>query len=326
MTKTELPTKKDYENAVNELKQLNEELFYDDFKIKIKDLKRYIEQLAFSHSTDFKSEAENIVSRANSLCYQIETQQVEMGELLESYQREVVQKNQEFLEDERKQLLFVYEELQKSIHAFTKQTVKLQQGVEKNNKDLVEQVIEAISSVSDHITEFVQKLTISDEKNREFLEQNRAYVTLAKKQIVETEQKLIANTETLQQMDERWTQLLKSYEAKLQTHEQGLKNILVVREEALINKLTHQHDTWVIQQFDHNETHKAEILEWHEKVAALLKAQSKQTEDILESISKNISSKKDLERAEKKNSLKINILLAAVAVEAILMGVQFFIR
>ena len=31
MTKTELPTKNDYKNAINELKTLNNEIFYDDF-------------------------------------------------------------------------------------------------------------------------------------------------------------------------------------------------------------------------------------------------------------------------------------------------------
>jgi hypothetical protein len=325
MIKTELPTKNDYENAVNELKRLNEELFYDDFKMKIKNLESHLEQLASSNANDFKNEAENIVSQANLLFRQIETQQLEMSGLLEKYQSTSIQQNQEFLEYERTQLLFVYEELQKSIHLFTEQTVKLQQDVEGNNRYLVEQAVEAVSSVSDHITEFVQQLSLSDEKNREFLEQNRAYATLAKTQIVETEQKLASNAATLQQMDERWEQLLKSYEAKLQTHEQGLKNLLVVREEALINKVTHQHDNWIIKQFDRDEAHKAEILEWHEKVATLLKVQGKQNEEILESISTNMSSKEDLERVQKRQALKTNILLAVVAIEAILIGAQFFI-
>lgn len=324
MIKTELPTKKDYENAVNELKKLNEELFYDDFKTKMKHLESHLEQLAFSNATNFKNEAENIVSQANTLFQQIEIQQVEMRDLLEKYQSATMQKNQEFLEYERTQLLFVYEELQKNIHLFTERTVKLQQDVENNNKYLVEQAVEAVSSVSDHITEFVQKLALSDEKNREFLEQNRAYVTLAKKQIIETEQTLAANAAALQQMDERWEQLLKSYEAKLQTHEQGLKNLLVVREEALINKVTHQHDNWIIKQFDNDEAHRTEILKWHEKVAALLKVQSKQNEEMLDSISTNMFSKEDLESVQRKQALKTNILLAVVAIEAILIGVQFF--
>lgn len=325
MIKTELPTKIDYENAVNELKKLNEELFYDDFKMKVKHLESHLEQLAFQNANDFKSEAQSITSQARLLLHQIETQQVEMRELLEKSQSETIQQNQGFLEHERTQLLFVYEELQKSIHLFTEQTEKLQQDIENNNRYLVEQAVEAVSSVSDHITEFVQQLSLSDEKNREFLEQNRAYATLAKTQIVETEQKLASNAATLQQMDERWEQLLKSYEAKLQTHEQGLKNLLVVREEALINKVTHQHDNWIIKQFDRDEAHKAEILAWHEKVATLLKVQSRQNEEMLESISTNMTSKEDLEKVQKKQTLKTNILLAAVTIEAILIGIQFFI-
>ncbi|MCQ6274810.1 hypothetical protein JMM81_07480 [Bacillus sp. V3B] len=325
MSKTELPTKNDYENAINELKKLNEELFYDDFKTKMKNLENHLEHLAFSTSNDFKNEAENIISRASALFRQIETQQEEMSALLENYQSASIQKNEEFLEYERTQLLFVYEELQQSIHLFTEQTVKLQQDIENNNKYLVEQAVEAVSSVSDHITEFVQKLSLSDEKNKEFLEQNRAYVTLAKTQMTETEQKITANAAKLQQIDERWEQLLKSYEAKLQIHEQGLKNILVVREEALINKVIHQHDNWIIKQFDNDEAHKAEILEWHEKVATLLKVQSKQNQEMLESISTNLSSKNDLKSVEKKNAFKTNILLAVVVIEAILIGVQFFI-
>ena len=154
MTKTELPTKNDYKNAINELKTLNNEIFYDDFKTRIKNLESHFEQ----------------------------------------------------------------------------------------------------------VNDFVQKLSLSDQNNREYLEQNRAYVTLVKKQIAETEQQLTANTALLQQMDERWEQLIKSYETKLQIHEQGLKNILVVREEALINKLTQQQNNWILKQYENDELHHAEMI------------------------------------------------------------------
>ena len=218
MTKTELPTKNDYKNAINELKTLNNEIFYDDFKTRIKNLESHFEQ----------------------------------------------------------------------------------------------------------VNDFVQKLSLSDQNNREYLEQNRAYVTLVKKQIAETEQQLTANTALLQQMDERWEQLMQSYETKLQIHEQGLKNILVVREEALINKLTQQQNNWIQKQYENDELHHAEMKQHHEKNVALLKEQRKQNEEMLEYISTHISSKQDLVGIEKKNPIKMNLLLGIVALEAILICVQFF--
>ena len=218
MTKTELPTKNDYKNAINELKTLNNEIFYDDFKTRIKNLESHFEQ----------------------------------------------------------------------------------------------------------VNDFVQKLSLSDQNNKEYLEQNRAYVTLVKKQIAETEQQLTANTALLQQMDERWEQLIKSYETKLQIHEQGLKNILVVREEALINKLTQQQNNWIQKQYENDELHHAEMIQQHEITVALLKEQRKQNEEMLEYISTHISSKQDLVGIEKKNPIKMNLLLGIVAVEAILICVQFF--
>jgi len=284
MVKIELPTKKDYEEAVNELKKLNAELFYDDFKVNIKQLESHIEHLTNNNSQEFKTEAEQIVRQAEGFIRQLETQQAEMKEFIE------------------KQL----------------------QSIEKNNKDLVDEAIKAVSSVSDHINEFIQQLSLVDEKNKEFLEQSRAYVTLTKKQITETEEKLTVMGETLQQMDERWEQLFKSYEKNYQIHEQALKNLLVVREEALINKVTQLHENWNVQQYNHDEAHKAEILHWHEQVASHIKAQSRQNEKILETISTNLTSKADLVKAEKKHSLKTNILMAVVAIEAILIGLQFF--
>ena len=218
MTKTELPTKNDYKNAINELKTLNNEIFYDDFKTRIRNLESHFEQ----------------------------------------------------------------------------------------------------------VNDFVQKLSLSDQNNREYLEQNRAYVTLVKKQIAETEQQLTANTALLQQMDERWEQLIKSYETKLQIHEQGLKNILVVREEALINKLTQQQNNWIQKQYENDELHHAEMIQQHERIVALLKEQRKQNEEMLEYISTHISSKQDLVGIEKKNPIKMNLLLGIVALEAILICVQFF--
>ncbi len=45
MTKTELPTKNDFQHAINELKALNNEIFYDDFKTRIKNLESHFEQM-----------------------------------------------------------------------------------------------------------------------------------------------------------------------------------------------------------------------------------------------------------------------------------------
>jgi len=219
MNKTELPTKNDFQHAINELKTLNNEIFYDDFKTRIKNLESHFEQM----------------------------------------------------------------------------------------------------------NEFVQNLSLSDKSNKEFLEQNRAYVTLVKKQIFETEQQLTANTAMLQQMNERWEQLIKSYETKLQIHEQGLKNILVVREEALINKLTQQQDHWILKQYENDELHKADMMQQHEKIVALLREQRKQNEEMLEYISTNILSKQDIVGMEKNNPIKMNLLLYIVSIEAILIGVQFFL-
>lgn len=323
MVKTELPTEKDYEEAVNELKKLNDELFYDDFKMKINQLETHIEQLTNNSLQDFKSEAGQTVNQVQGFIRQLESQQTEMTVLLNKQQQTIIQTNLEFLENERAQLLVVYEKLQNSVNHYTELTNELQQNIEKNNQYLVAEAIKAISSVSDHIDEFIQELSIADEKNKEFLEQNRAYVTLTKKQITETEEKLTVMGETLQQMDERWEELFKSYEKKYQIHEQALKNLLVVREEALINKVTQLHENWSIQQYNHDEAHKTEILHWHEQVASHITVQSRQNEKMLETITTNLSSKADLAKAEKKQSIKINILIAAVTVEAILIGLQF---
>ncbi|KAA9024236.1 coiled-coil domain-containing protein [Niallia endozanthoxylica] len=325
MVKTELPTKKDYEEAVNELKKLNDDLFYDDFKGKIKQLESHIEHLTNSNIQEFKTEAEHIVRQGEGFIRQLENQQTEMKEFIERQQQTMTQTNLELIENEKTQLLAVYEKLQKSVKDYTMLTNGLQQNIEKNNKDLVDEAIKAVSSVSDHINEFIQKLSLADGKNKEFLEQNRAYVTLTKKQITETEEKLTVMGETLQQMDERWEELFKSYEKNYQIHEQALKNLLVVREEALINKVTQLHENWSVQQYNHDEAHKAEILHWHEQVAAHIKAQSRQNEKMLETITTNLTSKADLVKTEKKQSLKTNILITVVAVEAILIGLQFII-
>jgi len=325
MVNTELPTKKDYEEAINELRKLNDELFYEDFKMKMKQLADHSEHLTNSSLQDFKNEADHILSHTEDLVRKLESQQTEMKAAIEHQQQTIIDKNLEFIVNERTQLLAVYEKLEKSISEFNALTFALQQNIENSNKELVDKATLAVASVSDHINEFIQKLALADEKNKEFLEQNRAYVTLTKKQITETEEKLTIMGETLQQMDERWEDLFTSYEKKYQVHEQALKNLLVIREEALINKVTQLHENWSVQQYNHDEAHKSEILHWHEQVAAHIKAQSRQNEKMLETITTNLSSKADLVKAEKKQSLKTNILIAAVIAEALLIGMQFFI-
>lgn len=54
MVKTHLPTKSEYDRAVDELKKLNEDVFYDDFKDKIEKLEKSFIEITVSHSNDFK--------------------------------------------------------------------------------------------------------------------------------------------------------------------------------------------------------------------------------------------------------------------------------
>ena len=125
MVKTQLPTKTDYDLAVDELRKLNEDIFYDDFKKKIGELEGNILGIAVSNSNDFKEKAENIMSRASMLFRQMEQQQKEMKGHLDENQKDIIQNNQDFLEVERTRLLFVYEELQKSIQVFNKDIIRI---------------------------------------------------------------------------------------------------------------------------------------------------------------------------------------------------------
>lgn len=101
-----LPTKSEYENAVEELKALNEDIFYDDFKEKIKALESNLMALAINNSSDFKKEADNVINKASMLYRQMDSQKKEIRDLLETNQNVIVQSNQQFLEEERKYLLF----------------------------------------------------------------------------------------------------------------------------------------------------------------------------------------------------------------------------
>lgn len=238
MVRTQLPTKSEYDQAVKELKKLNDDLFYDDFKEKI---------------------------------------------------------------------------------------TQLQQAVDKNNKDLVGKAIAAITPVSQNITEFTQKLSVSDERNNEFLAQNEAFVTFTKEQLAETEGKFAAHIATLQQMDQRLEQILQYYEEKFRSQTDSLKSILNIREEALIHKVTQHLQNWTSSQTEQNMELKQEILHWYEKVDSILKLQSEQNKKMLELISTKLSSKEDLANIDKKSSFKINMLLGIAVIEAILIGIKFFI-
>ena len=68
------------------------------------------------------------------------------------------------------------------------------------------------------------------------------------------------------------------------------------------------------------EAYKVEIEHLQEQVESM----SKQHKDKLHSLSDQMISKSDLAKAEKRSALKMNILLGVVVVEAILIGIKFF--
>lgn len=316
-----LPTKSEYENAVEELKALNEDIFYDDFKEKIKALESNLMALAINNSSDFKKEADNVINKASMLYRQMDSQKKEIRDLLETNQNVIVQSNQQFLEEERKYLLFVYEELQKSIALFTDKTNEMQQAVASSNKDLLNKTIETIGSVSNDVKDFSRELTKSNENNRKFLEKNETFVTLTKQQLAKTEEKITAHVMELQQMGNRLEELRKAYEEMFQKHTDLIKSLMVIREEALLGKVTQQLDIWKDTQSKFNEKLRADF----EQLNFALKEQGNRQYELLHSISNKVSSKEDLANVEKKNNIRMNLILSITVIEAILIGIKFFI-
>ncbi|WP_160724123.1 hypothetical protein [Bacillus sp. USDA818B3_A] len=227
---TNLPAQSEYENAVNELKKLNEDIFYGDFKEKLNTL-------------------------------------------------------------------------------------------ENRNKELLEKSVTTIDSVSNEIAEFTRELMISAENNRKFLEQNEEYFTLTKDDLAKTEEKLASHVTALLAMDNRLQQLQQSYKEMFHKHSESINSILVVREEALINKVIYQLESLTHKQLEQLESYKADIEQLQDQVEMM----AKQTNDKLHSLSDQATRKDDLAKLEKRSARKMNLLLGVVAVEAILIGIGFFV-
>ena len=321
MVKTQLPTKSDYDLAVDELRKLNEDIFYDDFKKKIGELEGNILGIAVSNSNDFKEKAENIMSRASMLFRQMEQQQKEMKGHLDENQKDIIQNNQDFLEVERTRLLFVYEELKKSIQVFNETSLELQQNVAVSNKDLLDQTLLALGTVSNDVTEFTQKISESDERNKQFLQQNEAFVTLTKEQLAVTEGKIASHVAALQEMDLHLSQLQKLYEDMFHKHTSRSKLFWWYGKKrcstkSLINSITGKRNNSL-----YFENMKLDVQQWQEQ----METQSKKNYGMLQSISDNMTSKENLANFEKKNKFKLNLLVSIVAIEAIIIGLNYLL-
>jgi hypothetical protein len=325
MATTKLPTRSDYDRAVEELKQLNDDLFYEDFKEKIKDLENNILQININNSRDFKKEGQNVINRANFIFIQMEKQQNEIKDFLNKNQNETVDQLKSFLDDARIQLLFVYKELQTSITTFKEEANKLKQEVDNSNKNLVHQALSSIGEFSQHVADAKEKLSDSDERNREFLKKSETFVQLTKEQLANTEHRLDKHVIMVKQLDNTIEQMLKTYEEKFQRQGERIKKNLVVHEEVLLNKLSNQFNEWTKKQVELEGEQKLEVQQWHEKIDSMLEQQTKQNKEMLESIASNMSSKEDLSNVEKKTALKIYILLSVVVIETLFIGMNIFI-
>jgi len=229
MVQANLPTKNEYDIAINELKKLNEDIFYGDFKEKM-----------------------------NSL--------------------------------------------------------------EGRNKELLEKAVTTVDTVSNEIAEFTRELTVSAENNRKFLEQNESLFTLTKDDLAKTQEKLATHVTALLAMDNRLQQLQQSYKEMFHKHSESINTVLVVREEALINKVIYQLESLTQKQLGELEAHKADIEQLREQMESV----SKQHHEALSALSNQMTSKQDLAKMEKRSALKMNVLLGVVVVEAILIGIKFF--
>ncbi|WP_042454316.1 hypothetical protein [Neobacillus dielmonensis] len=292
MVATNLPTKSDYENAVDELRKLNDELFYDDFKEKIKHLENNIVQLSISNSADFKQEAENVISKAGLLFQQMDTLKTEIEDLL-----------------------------QKNIALFNENAKELQQAFMISNQELLDKATDSIGAVTETVNDFMHKLTEVDEKNQQFLQQNETFVSMTKQQLSLAEEKINTHIADLRTMENRLEELKRAYEEMFQKHTESIKSIMVVREEALVDKLTHQMDNWTAAHVHFNENLKRDFEEWQHQIDTFFKEQSKQNSDRLQTVVENMVSKEDVAKIDKKSK----VLLTIVAVEAILIAISFFV-
>ncbi len=318
MVTTQLPSKSEYESALNELRKLNDDLFYDDFKKTIESLENSIVQLTANNSNELKKEANNVINKAMTLFAKMDAQQKELQGLLSNFQTGMTMEIKEHLEMGRSQLLVVYQQLENSVNIFSEKTIKLQQDLESNNKKVLDQAIESVETFSKNVADFAQRLSDSDDRNKKYLEQSEAYVELTKKQLTSTEQKIATHISALQTMNQNLDNLHRSYREMFKKHEESIKNNLIIREEALINKVTVQMNDWSTEQSMLNQN-------WHEQIDSLLRKQNEQNIDMLNSIAKNMTSKEDLEKVEKKSAFKTNILLSIIFIETILIGIKFFI-
>jgi DNA anti-recombination protein RmuC len=193
--------------------------------------------------------------------------------------------------------------------------------LESNNKELLENAVTVIDTASNEIASFTRDLAVSAENNRNFLKQNEAYVALTKGELAKTEEKLAAHVTALRQMEDRLERLQKSYKEMFHKHSESINTILVVREEALINKVIYQLQNSTHKHLEQLESYKSEIELLQEKVVSM----SKHHNELFHILSNQTASKEDLKKIEKKNTQKMNILLAVAVVEAILIGIKFFI-
>jgi uncharacterized protein with von Willebrand factor type A (vWA) domain len=188
------------------------------------------------------------------------------------------------------------------------------------NKELLEKAVTTVDTVSNEIAEFTRELTVSAENNRKFLEQNESFFTLTKDDLAKTQEKLATHVTALLAMDNRLQQLQQSYKEMFHKHSESINSILAVREEALINKVIYQLECFSQKQFEQLEAHKLEIEHLREQMESL----GKKNHEALHTLSSQMTSKQDLVKLEKRSSLKMNVLLGVVVVEAILIGIKFF--
>lgn len=279
----------DYEKAVKELKELNEDIFYDDFKSKITNLEITLERISEDNALQFKKETGSLIDRSNSLFRQNEKQTAEIYELFESHKETIEEQNMAFIEQERKQLLFVYEALVAKVDLFEEENKALKSDIalfaERN--DVLHQTI---TSNNAYLKDFTESFHSDYVKHTEKV----------------TDALDVTSRKTEAMLEEFSTQ-----QVALFAEGNDMLDQTITSNNAYLKDFT--------------ETFNSDYVKHTEKVTDVLDVTSRETEAMLDGFSEKLVTKEEFNRLEKKSRVKMNVILAVAVVNTVLVGVYWFV-
>lgn len=241
-----LPSKNKYLAAVEDLKNLNNDVFLDDLKKEIEDFLEELHTTSENLEASFAEQSNKLIKSAQTLLKVSDQNQEKLNDLITQKLDDIKASNNNLLETGTTNLEESYEQLKQMIEASNSSNRNMEEEITKKYKELDS----FLQTNTKEVERNTQMLMGATKASQNILLQNQEYTKTAEQHALNLQRKIDLSMRQKQELDEKWQEKLSAFLTELEAREKNLETTLILREEDLLQKMDDFQENFLKKQDD----------------------------------------------------------------------------